>query len=308
MSEAEIVVATGAMPQNLGMLPEGEAADQVVRRGAAIATSLAKVIEQQRLFVSIQGRKYIRFEGWATLGAMLGVVVREVRVVRLEQGYEAEVELVKVGSGEVISRASALCLRDEPRWQDQPEYAIRSMAVTRAAGKAFRLAFAWIVGLAGYEGTPAEEVEGVVEVARPASPPRTTPARSEAKPVQEADRAQVLKRYQHLLGVAGAVGLPAWPMDTVSRLDTREMIAHGVRLRDRLKAMGGGEHGDDIRGLWARLREAALQAGLRAEDLPLLKVPAPVEEQLELLRALREMVEEKLGRPYWRTVLEEEKE
>jgi hypothetical protein len=234
-------------------------------------------------------------------------------VVRLEQGYEAEVELVKVGTGEVVSRASALCLRDEPRWRDQPEYAIRSMAVTRAAGKAFRLAFAWIMGLAGYEGTPAEEVEGLV-AERLASPrsvspeaPRPAPApRGPARGSPEPNRAQALQRYQDLLVVAQAVGLPAWPMDTVSRLATKDLVSQGVYLRDRLRAMGGGEHGDDIRGLWARLREAALQAGLQAEDLPLLKVPAPVEEQLELLRTLREMVEEKLGRPYWRTVLEEE--
>ena len=34
----------------------------------------------------------------------------------------------------------------------------RSMAQTRATGKACRLAFSWIMALAGYEPTPAEEL------------------------------------------------------------------------------------------------------------------------------------------------------
>jgi len=32
------------------------------------------------------------------------------------------------------------------------------MAATRATGKAYRLAFSWIINLAGYETTPAEEM------------------------------------------------------------------------------------------------------------------------------------------------------
>ena len=37
------------------------------------------------------------------------------------------------------------------------------MALTRATGKAFRLGFSWIITLAGYEATPAEEMDGVIE-------------------------------------------------------------------------------------------------------------------------------------------------
>jgi hypothetical protein len=52
---------------------------------------------------------------------------------------------------------------DEPTWAKRPGYARRSMAVTRATGKAFRLGFSWIMTLAGYEVTPAEEMPQVVE-------------------------------------------------------------------------------------------------------------------------------------------------
>jgi hypothetical protein len=61
----------------------------------------------------------------------------------------------------VISRASAECgAPGEERWHDADDYAKRSMAATRATSKACRLAFSWIMTLAGYEATPAEEIEG----------------------------------------------------------------------------------------------------------------------------------------------------
>ena len=63
-----------------------------------------------------------------------------------------------------------MCIRDrcgsddeldrygKPVWSTRPRYARRSMAQTRATGKACRLAFSWIMALAGYEPTPAEEM------------------------------------------------------------------------------------------------------------------------------------------------------
>ena len=40
------------------------------------------------------------------------------------------------------------------------EYAILSMAQTRAIGKAFRNLIGWVIKMAGYESTPAEEMSG----------------------------------------------------------------------------------------------------------------------------------------------------
>jgi len=137
---------------------------EVVSRASEIATALAKVIKDKRLAVPISGKDYVRVEGWTTLGTMLGVVPREVRADRLEDGsYEAEVELVRVSDGMVVGRGSAICGMDEKRWSNADAYARRSMAITRAAGKAYRLAFSWIMVLAGYESTPAEEMPDVVE-------------------------------------------------------------------------------------------------------------------------------------------------
>jgi len=74
----------------------------------------------------------------------LGVIPREDSVEALEDGgYVAKVSLVRMADGAVISSASSECGMDEPTWAGRARYARRSMAVTRATGKAARLAFSW---------------------------------------------------------------------------------------------------------------------------------------------------------------------
>lgn len=133
--------------------------EQQINYASRIATVLADVISKQKLYSEIQGRKYVKVEGWQTLGTFLGVTAKERSVSRLVDGsYEAFVDLVKFADGSVVGGASALCSINEKRWGNADDYARRSMAITRATGKAYRCAFAWIVTLAGYEATPEEEM------------------------------------------------------------------------------------------------------------------------------------------------------
>ena len=60
---------------------------------------------------------------------------------------------------------------DETKWAKGPDYARRSMAATRATSKACRLAFSWVMVLAGFQPTPAEEMIGIVEERKPEPPP-----------------------------------------------------------------------------------------------------------------------------------------
>lgn len=142
----------------------------VVAQATDVASELARIIDSRKLYTAIQGRKYVRVEGWSTCGAMLGIVPREVSVTEAEGEYTATVELVRGSDGAVIGRASAICGMDEPTWGKRPRYARRSMAVTRATSKAFRLCLSWIVSLAGYEVTPAEEMPEESEPASHAAP------------------------------------------------------------------------------------------------------------------------------------------
>src|SRR6185369_9979458 len=71
----------------------------------------------------------------------------------------ATVELIRLSDGMVIGRGSALCgSKGDRPWDSRPEPARRSMAVTRATSRAFRQQYSWIMALAGYEPTPADEM------------------------------------------------------------------------------------------------------------------------------------------------------
>lgn len=139
------------------------APSQVIAQATMLAKGLADLINTRQLYKVIKERKYVFVDGWTTLGAMLGVVPIEESVTITEDGdYLATVKLIRTKDGQQVGGASALCGTDEPTWMSRPRYARRSMATTRATGKAFRLSFSWIMKLAGYEPTPAEEmpVEG----------------------------------------------------------------------------------------------------------------------------------------------------
>jgi hypothetical protein len=71
--------------------------------------------------------------------------------------WEACVE-VKTAAGIVVGRAEAMVSRAESTWATRSDPANRSMAETRAESRAFRRAIGWIVAIAGYNPTPAEEM------------------------------------------------------------------------------------------------------------------------------------------------------
>jgi len=132
---------------------------EMVQQASEMAGVLKDIIAKRRLYTNIRGKAHVRCEGWTTLIAMLGIIPREVSSIELEDGsYEAVVELVRIKDQAVIGRASAVCGMDEATWKTRAKYARKSMAATRATGKACRLSFSWIMELAGYEVTPAEEM------------------------------------------------------------------------------------------------------------------------------------------------------
>lgn len=132
--------------------------EQLVARATAAANSLAAVIKDRKLFSRIQGKDFVRCEGWTTLAAMMGVTPHEVSVAEFEGTFTATVELRRLTDGQSVGRASAECGMDEKTWAGRSRNARRSMALTRATAKACRLAFSWVMALSGFEVTPAEEI------------------------------------------------------------------------------------------------------------------------------------------------------
>lgn len=73
--------------------------------------------------------------------------------------YECVCKLVSIQTGKEIGFGAAICTNAETKKADFDEYAIASMAQTRAIGKAFRNLLGYVMNAAGYEATPAEEME-----------------------------------------------------------------------------------------------------------------------------------------------------
>lgn len=154
---------------------------EVIARATAAADALADVLENKGLFTNINGRKHVRVEGWTLLGTMLGVFPVVVWTRQLENGWEARVE-ARTRDGQVVGAAEAECLRDENQWKNRDDYALRSMAQTRATSKALRHPLGFVVSLAGYAETPAEEM------------PSTSGGRGSQGPPLVADRASAATR------------------------------------------------------------------------------------------------------------------
>lgn len=159
---------------------------EVIQKATTVANVLKGVCKDQGLIANIGGKEHPQVEAWQTLGAMLSVApVKEwVRPIAwpnpvpealknlqkrgLTFGYEASFVATRADGG-VIGGGEAMCTRTETKWKDKDDYALKSMAQTRATSKALAAPLRFVMTLAGYSGTPAEEMDAAQQAtaARP---------------------------------------------------------------------------------------------------------------------------------------------
>jgi hypothetical protein len=160
-------------PPESAQLAMPRAPEIVLQEAAKAAQALREVIERKPSKVVINGKTFLQFEDWQTLGRFYGVTAAARATNYIEQGrvrgYECHAEAIRA-DGQVISAAQAMCMDDESKWSDKPLFQLRSMAQTRAQAKALRNVLAWVVVMAGYAPTPAEEMDGARGSARAAIP------------------------------------------------------------------------------------------------------------------------------------------
>ena len=139
-----------------------------------VANTLAPLVRSQGLVVTGLNRankeaEYVTVEGWEVLGTFLGIVpvttiIEEIKSKQgVVVGYRARATLYQnpiiendeIVGGTVIARAEAEA--DKSGFQ-KDKFAIASMAQTRALGKAYRMGLSWIMKMAGFEGTFAEDM------------------------------------------------------------------------------------------------------------------------------------------------------
>jgi hypothetical protein len=159
----------------------------VLAQAKEAATALKGVIASKTKPVIIRGEQYLEFEDWQTVGRFYGVTSKVVSTNLVDiggvQGFEARAVVIRNSDGMELSAADAMCLNDEENWKSRPLFMLRSMAQTRACAKALRNVLAWVVVLAGYRPTPAEEMQGVEKTPIKEPQKKTNGAPSEANQI-----------------------------------------------------------------------------------------------------------------------------
>jgi hypothetical protein len=147
------------------------------------ATDVAGVCREivTKTAILIQGKKYVKVEGWQSIATAYGCVAGSRDVEKVNGGYRAVGELRRISDGILIAQAEGFVGEDEAVWfggekevwdrtsptgkvirtlPPRPIYAIRAMAQTRAISRVCRSAFAHVVVLidSNLSTTPAEEV------------------------------------------------------------------------------------------------------------------------------------------------------
>lgn len=146
-----------------------------------LSKDLAKLIKEKGLSSNIQGKQFVNVEGWQFAGASLGLMPiitettdltrRGTEPGQVEIKYMAKCEIRNINTGQLVATGVAICSNFEHSKKRFDEYAILSMAQTRAIGKAYRNLLAWLMKAAGFEATPAEEMDFAVET--PKKPTQT---------------------------------------------------------------------------------------------------------------------------------------
>lgn len=128
-----------------------------------VAEILQRFVKEKKLTVNIKGKEYPLVEAWSFAGSQLGLYPYLTNIENVstetEVKYLAEVEIRRYSDHMVVAKGIAICSNKEANKKFWDEYAILSMAQTRATGKAFRNLLSWIMKAAGFEATPAEEMD-----------------------------------------------------------------------------------------------------------------------------------------------------
>lgn len=186
MSNAIVVAPSTVDQENVGVL---------MRRATDVAGVCKDIVTKTAQ--AIQGRKYVRVEGWQSIAVAYGCIASARDVETVPGGVRAIGEVRRMSDGAVLATAEGFVGEDEPVWygggfnqktgkpyEARPMYAKRAMAQTRAISRACRSAFAFVVTLidGNLSTTPAEEMDGLlVESTPPQAPVGVDKLRNQAR-------------------------------------------------------------------------------------------------------------------------------
>ena len=146
----------------------------LTQESATKAKNLTNVISNNkgRYIVEINpdAPAFLKYEAWATIAAgynMAASIEGEPELLYDHDGTtiigaKAYAVVRNIVTGTRTGGAPAYCMFVERNWANRTLNQVVSMAGTRAASKALRLMFSWVVVLAGYEPTPFEELDETI--------------------------------------------------------------------------------------------------------------------------------------------------
>ena len=138
----------------------------VIERATAWANHLMAVVEQRQMYKLISGKKYLMAEAWELIAAFDQAGYLPEQPIPITDGaeilgYTVRVNLVK--HGETLSAGIMPCyFTDFPcrgKQGGDKHKAAMSAAQTWALSKAGRMRYAFVAKMAGYEPTPADEMD-----------------------------------------------------------------------------------------------------------------------------------------------------
>lgn len=139
--------------------------DRDTAKAKRAADKLIDIVKQNNWAINLGGKKdHLMYEAWQTVGKYFNVTVATKDAESVEiagvVGFKAIGYVIDNKTGMEVGHAEAYCMRDENNWKTKPTFQLASMAQTRAGAKALRQMFGFVVALAGYSPTPAEEMTG----------------------------------------------------------------------------------------------------------------------------------------------------
>jgi hypothetical protein len=222
-----------------------------LRRQVELSKLVVGPVEQQRLFVNIRGRKYVKVEGWELVGAMKSVFasIAWTRPNENGDGYVARAEARwlddRFADGRLVGAGEAECSRQEPKWRDREPFAIRAMAQTRAISRALRGPLGPVFVLADYEMVGAEEMPVVEGTATPGEKDEPAgPLPQQAQPTVEQKR-ELIELVAQLQTFDPNVDWPARCRELAGVSGNKLTLGGAGYLIDKLKAELARLHEED---------------------------------------------------------------
>lgn len=178
MTSKEIVHVSG------GLTPEQFKEEVDIARQSAY--TLQDIVENEKWYAMIQGNKHLNIQAWQAIGIKYRLTARtaDTDIIYHPQtgamlGVKARVEIIDQDAV-VHGEGHSYCTYDEEetrkdgtkyrKWQGRPLANLSGMAQTRAASRGFKQILSWVVVLAGYSPTPAEEMQAFDNNAKSTEP------------------------------------------------------------------------------------------------------------------------------------------